>query len=99
MFYTYAKPLNKLPDVFASRDASDYLAALEVLAEYDLAKTKLKFAADWLEENRDENGKWDFGAKANDGIYFPRSDSWRKAEDRKSDCTERVRAFLKKVRG
>lgn len=56
MFYTYAKPLNKLPDVFASRDASDYLAALEVLAEYDLAKTKLKFAADWLEENRDENG-------------------------------------------
>lgn len=99
MYYVYGKPLNRLPGVFASRESSDYLAALEVLAEYDLAKPKLKFAADWLEENRDENGQWDFGTKANDGIYFPLSDSWRKAADRKSDCTERVNAFMKKVRG
>ena len=34
------KPLNKVPDVFASREASCYLAALEVLAKYDLAGTE-----------------------------------------------------------
>lgn len=35
MYYIYDKPLNKVSDVFASREASCYLAALEVLAEYD----------------------------------------------------------------
>lgn len=97
MYYIYAKPLNKPPAAFASREASCYLSALEVLAEYDLAKDKLKFAVDWLNSNKDENDRWDFGVKANDGVYFPLSDSWRKEEDRKSDCTKRAAAFLKKL--
>lgn len=94
MFYIYAKPLNRVPEVFSSRDASCYLAALEVLARYGQAKYKLKFAVDWLEENKDDSGQWDFGSKANDNVYFPFSDSWRIAENRKSDCTERVNNFL-----
>lgn len=97
MYYIYDKPLNKVPDVFASREASCYLAALEVLAEYDLAKEKLQFVIDWLNANKDDNGQWDFGSKANDSVYFPLSDSWRKVEDRKKDCTERVSAFLSKL--
>lgn len=97
MFYLYDRPLCQPPEIFASRASSHYLAALEVLAEYHSAKEKLQFAADWLSANRDETGRWDFGPKANDGIYFPLSDSWRKVEDRKKDCTERVVAFLNKI--
>lgn len=97
MYYIYDKPLNQVPEVFASREASCYLAAMEVLAGYDAANEKLAFVARWLDDNKDENGQWDFGAKANDGVYFPLSDSWRKAEDRKRDCTERVNRFMTKI--
>lgn len=98
MFYIYDKPLCQTPEIFASRASSHYLSALDVLAEYGQAKDKLRFAAEWLSKNQDENGQWDFGPKANDGIYFPISDSWRKVKDRRADCTQKVRAFLKKLR-
>ena len=48
-----------------------------------MAKEKLDFVVKWLKSNQDENGQWDLGVKANDNIYFPLSDSWRKAEIRK----------------
>lgn len=97
MYYIYDKPLNQVPEEFASRGASCYLTAMEVLAGYEAAKEKLLFVADWLNDNKDENGQWDFGPKANDDVYFPLSDSWRKAEDRKRDCTERVKIFLSRL--
>ncbi len=97
MYYIYDKPLNQVPGEFASREASCYLAAMEVLAGYKSAKEKLSFVVGWLNDNKDENGQWDFGPKANDGVYFPLSDTWRKAEDRKRDCTERVNRFLNRL--
>lgn len=97
MYYIYDKRLNQVPGEFASRGASCYLAAMEVLAGYETAKEKLSFVIEWLNDNKDENGQWDFGPKANDGVYFPLSDTWRKAEDRKRDCTERVNRFLNKL--
>ena len=68
-----------------------------MLAGYETAKEKLSFVVDWLNDNKDENGQWDFSSKANDGVYFPLADSWRKAEDRKKDCTERVNRFLNRL--
>lgn len=97
MYYIYDKPLNQVPGEFVSRGASCYLAAMEVLAGYEAANEKLSFVVEWLNDNKDENGQWDFGAKANDGVYFPLADSWRKAEDRKRDCTERVNRFLNRL--
>lgn len=97
IYYIYDKPLNQLPVVFASRETSRYLAAIEILSRYKLAKEKLCFVVDWLEKNKDENGQWDLGAKANDSVYLPLSDSWRKAENRKNDCTERITALLQRL--
>jgi len=94
IYYIYAKPLNQLPMEFASKETSYYLAAMEILAGYKTAKEKLSFVVDWLIENRDENGQWDLGPKAKDNVYFPLSDSWRKTEDRKADCTERIEKLL-----
>ncbi len=99
MYYIYNKPLDILPESFASREASCYLAAIEVLAGYASAPAKLGFVAEWLEANRDENGQWDMGAKAKDNVYFPLSDSWRKADMRKADCTERMEKLLGRLCG
>ena len=73
------------------------MAGLEILAMYSLAHEKLGFAADWLNANMNVNGQWDLSSKANDGIYFPLSDSWRKSEDRIADCTERITRLLQKI--
>lgn len=94
IYYIYYKPIDELPSTFASIEASRYLSAVEILAGYQSAGEKLGFVVQWLEDNKDENGQWDFGSKARDNIYFPLSDSWRTAAYRKADCTERVSKII-----
>lgn len=98
IYYVYDKPIRKLPEIFASIETSRYLAAVEILSGYTLAKEKLGFVAEWLEKNREENGQWDLGVKAKDNVYFPLSDSWRKAEYRRADCTQRISALMEKLK-
>jgi hypothetical protein len=97
MYYVYEKQLNTPPAEFASKQTSYWLAALEVIAEYRLASEKLGFAVDYLMQNQLAPGVWDLGQQAKDGIYFPLSDSWRKAEDRQRDCTQRIQKLLDKL--
>lgn len=97
MFYIYDKPLEQPPAVFASRSASCYLAAIEVLSRYDRSKGKLGFVVDWLIANQNKRGQWDFGAKAKDGVYFPLSDRWTE-ETRAMDSTFRVNKLLSRLR-
>lgn len=95
IYYVYGSKITVLPDVFASRNTSFYLAALEQIAGYGCAKEKLRFVAEWLLSNKGENGEWDMGPKANDGVYFPLSESWRRPETRRHDCTARIQKLLK----
>ena len=97
LHYICKSPLNEPPEPFASLEASRYTAALELLAGYAFAPEKLRFARDWLLQNRLPDGTWDFGPKANDGIYFPLSDSWRSADTRRADCTSRVEKLLERL--
>ena len=97
MYYVYPQPLVHPPAALASRQASRWLEALEVLAEYPCAREELAFAAAWLHMSADAAGAWDFGPAARDGMHFPLSDSWRTAEIRRADCTERVQRFLDKL--
>lgn len=99
IFYIYDKPLDSLPGVFASKETSRYLAAIELLAGYRQAREKLRFVADWLDFNRNERGNWDLGPGVKDGVYFPLSDSWRKQEYREADCTERINAIRYGLQG
>lgn len=98
IYYIYSNTINEVPTVFASIETSRYLAAIEILSGYKLAKEKLGFVVKWLEQNRDANGQWDLGTKVKDGIYFPLSDSWRKEETRKADCTYRIKLLLDNLR-
>jgi len=94
IYYVYNQPLNAPPPTWASMQTSNYLAALELLSGYPLAKDKLRFTSDWVKANVDKNGQWDLGAKSKDGVYLPLSDSWRNAQERMADCTFRVNELL-----
>ncbi len=97
IYYIYEKCLSELPETFASKNTSRYLAAVETLYGYRQAREKLGFVVEWLVSNQDECGSWDLGAGAKDGVYFPLSDSWRKPESRIADCTERINRILQKI--
>jgi hypothetical protein len=94
IYYVSSCPLRQAPAEFASREASRYIAMLEILSGYSTAPGKLGFAVQWLKDHQDENGQWDMGIQANDGVYFPLSDSWRTAEVRRNDCTMRIERLL-----
>jgi len=94
IYYVYDKPLTVLPENFASRQTSWYLAALELLAGFQSAPGKLGFTIDWILKNMDHDGQWDLGPSSKDGVHFPLSDSWQKIEDRRRDCTARVKRLL-----
>lgn len=96
IYYVWEKPLSAPPE-FESLAASRYLGALELLADYRYSKEQLSFAAEWLRAHQKDNHKWDMGPNAKDGVYFPLSDSWRKAEQRETDCTTRIRKLLTKL--
>lgn len=93
ILFIYDKQIVRLPDKFNSLQTSRYLAALECLSGYQSAPEHLRFAVEWLLLHETEDG-WDLGAPSKDGIYLPLSDSWRKPEDRRKDCTERINKLL-----
>lgn len=97
IYYIYDEKLAQVPACFEGLKASRYLGAIELLADYKCAREKLQFVADWLLAQRNADGKWDMGAAANDKIYFPLADNWRKKEVREADCTERMEALLRKI--
>lgn len=89
IYYVYENRLDSVPDEFQSKQASRYLAAIELLTRYESGKDKLSFAYDWLKANQQADGTWDMGASAKDGVYFPLSDRWDKAT-RITDSTHRI---------
>ncbi len=97
IYYVYEGKLSNLPAELASKESSRYLGAMELLARYKNASTKLQFVVDWLYANRNENGNWDMGKNVNDKVYFPLSDDWRKVESREADCTERIEKLLRMI--
>lgn len=99
IYYIYDERLAVLPPVFESRQASCYLAAIELLAKYRHTAYRLQFIVDWLNGLKMENGKWDMGKLVNDKVHFPLSDNWRKRESREADCTERIMCLLSELSG
>lgn len=97
IYYIYSAKIGELPQEFASKTASYYLGAIELLAKYKHAKHKLAFVVNWLNSNRNKNGKWDMGKSVNDKNYFPLSNDWRKSETREADCTERISRLIREI--
>lgn len=94
IYYIYNSKLTALPSDFESRQASRFLAAIELLAKYPHAKGMLQFVLEWLDKNRNNKGCWDMGRSVYDKVYFPLSDDWKKQEVREADCTERISKLI-----
>ena len=95
-YYGFAGSVLQPPDDFCSKAASLYLSAIELYCDYPnrYCKEKLQPVVNWLNANRNENGRWDMGAGVKDGTCFPLSDSWRTAEARENDCTYRIEKII-----
>lgn len=97
IYYICDGPVSVPPKEFASRETVRYLSAMELLLGYRLGPGKLRFAADWLRENRDAGGLWDLGPKAADRVHLPLADSWRRKGSRQADCTYWVGSILARL--
>lgn len=97
IYYIYDRRIADPPPAFESREASRYLAAIELLSRYQHARHQLRFVVDWLDGCRNENSRWDMGKSVNDKLYFPLSDNWRKQETREADCTYRISNLIGKI--
>lgn len=96
IYYIYENKINTPPSVFESKAASRYLGAVELLLRYKAGSGKLQFVKEWLENHKNENGKWDMGTSVKDKVYFPLSDGWGK-EEREADCTERITNIIQSL--
>lgn len=101
IYYIYEGRLSALPGEFKSKQAVRYLAAIELLSKYNNpgCREKLRFAAEWLEQNKEQDGLWDMGPTVKDGVHFPLSDSWRCVDRRRQDCTYRITKLLRDIGG
>lgn len=97
IYYIYSSSINQVPEIFSSKTASHYLAAIELLSRYQSNRHKLGFVVDWLNEHKNENGLWDMGKSVHDKVYFPYSDNWRKIAVREADCTYRIQKLLASI--
>lgn len=99
IYYIYDGRLSVLPEDFRSKKANRYIAAIELLSEYEngFCRRKLQFVAEWLYQNREQDGLWDMGTSVKDFVHFPLSDSWRSSEARKCDCTYRINTLLERI--
>ena len=100
IYYIYGGKLENTPKTFQSKNTSNYIRAIELLAKYDNheCKKQLRFIIKWLEKNMKTKSEWDMGRESKDGINFPLSDSWRKEDDRIKDCTYRIKKLLDNIK-
>ena len=94
IFLINNRALRYLPLSFQSRECQRYLVALSILADYPSAGTLLESAFNWLWDQMNNNGFWDFGDVARDGLELPLSDSWRRKGSRQADCTVRILSLM-----
>ncbi len=94
IYYSYNGCL-KDPPPLGSRSFPVWLDALELFAGFPEAGPRVEPLLAWIWDQKGPDGLWDFGPRAIGSTAFPMSGNWRKAADRKIDCSVRVLAFLR----
>jgi len=96
IYYSYPNRVCEPPPI-GSRMFPSWLNALELLARFRGWPRHAAFAADWIWQQRNSGGFWDFGAGAHRDAASLLSDDWRDARSRVIDCSVRVLAFLRRT--
>jgi hypothetical protein len=95
IYYIYGKCLNQ-PPAITSTHFQFWLEALAVFSGFKSWKIYTLEAVEWLWAQKGCDGLWDFGPAARNSFYFPLSDNWRDARDRKIDCSIMVLSLLRR---
>lgn len=94
IYYIYDEKLMNPPTTITSKQASRYIHAHELLSRFPLAKYKSEHFTKFINDNILDDGFWDMGQSVKEQTHYPISDSWRKAINRKIDCTIRIKRVL-----
>lgn len=89
-------PLSNLPQRFTAGMLDRLFTSLEILSCFASWRGNADNVIEWLWNNRNDEGFWDFGPRASMSIYFPLSESWRKSKQRQHDWSTRILALLRK---
>jgi hypothetical protein len=73
---------------------NNWLESLEILSCFGCTQGSADGAMEWLWQQRNEDGLWDFGPRTGKTHYFPLSDDWR-GDGRQIDHSTRVLALLR----
>jgi len=73
-----------------------WLESNEILSGFHSWRRVALEAIQWLWNQRNSDGLWDFGSKVSPCPYFPLSDDWRKTGNRSLDHSTRVLVLLRK---
>ncbi len=86
-----------LPVCFESKDASQYLAAIEMLAGYKNSHEEFRFVFDWLNSKKTkiEYGIWDMRYMIKES--FPYRIAGEKKEIRVAACTVRIETIIANI--
>ena len=89
-------PLSNSPILFTSGMLDRLFTSHELLSYFPSWHGLAGNVVDWLWEQRNGEGFWDFGPRASMSCYFPLSNSWRRKLDRQNDWSVRALALLRK---
>lgn len=88
-------PLANLPTCFTAGMLDRLFTSLEILSYFPSWRRHAGNIIEWLWEQRNKEGLWDFGPRASMSIYFLLSESWRKKRHRQHDWSTRVLTLLR----
>jgi hypothetical protein len=73
-----------------------WLHGIELLSDFQLWPEFVSDAVEHLLCQREGDGLWEYGPKANQNPFVHYSESWRNKNNRKIDCSVRILALLRK---
>lgn len=94
IYYVYSRCVST-PPALDSAHFIDWLEAVRLLCCFDYGKTLCRPAIEWLWQQHDESGLWDFGPASRDGFRLPLSESWQRSINRKIDCSVLVLSLIR----
>jgi hypothetical protein len=66
----------------------------ELLSHFPVWRNMAEETVEWLWENQNPEGIWDFGTRSPSSAFMPLSETWRKKGVRRLDWTTRVLLLL-----
>lgn len=89
-------PLVNSPRRYTAGMLDRLFTSLESLSHFPSWRRHANDIVGWLWKQRNSEGLWDFGPRANMSIYLPLSENWRKVKSRQHDWSTRTLALLRR---